>query len=108
MKPHFFCGPDHYNVFWIIINKNMNLKTFYSGNKSKAKFRDRKKCISVLMFIKKSNKKELTSSHLMNFSPSSKALGTSIGLSVMLADLELVDIVNNKHNYAETITPANL
>lgn len=64
-------------------------------------------CFNVYI-IKKSNKKELTSSHLMNFSPSSKALGTSIGLSVMLADLELVDIVNNKHNYAETITPANI
>lgn len=40
----------------------------------------------------------------MNFSPSCKAFGTSIGFKLTLADLVVVVIVNNKHNYAEIIS----
>lgn len=40
-----------------------------------------------------------TSSHLINFSPSCKALGTSIGLIDTLADLLAVVILNNKQLY---------
>lgn len=49
-----------------------------------------------------------TSSHLMNFSPSCKAFGTSIGFRVTLEDLELEFIVNNKHNQTEIISQSRI
>lgn len=37
----------------------------------------------------------------MNFSPSCRALGTSIGFQLSLADRELAAILNNEYGYAD-------